>query len=80
VSSSFCLLYKLFTLKLTRKQLIGLCTHTDSPYIRGIGLMYARSVVSTLPVNSLYGTMYWLLYGQIVNNVLFLMLVLHPFK
>ena len=48
VSSSFCLLYKLFTLKLTRKQLIGLCTHTDSPFIRGIGLMYARSVVSTL--------------------------------
>jgi len=52
VSSSFCLLYKLFTLKLTRKQLIGLCTHTDSPYIRGIGLMYARSVVSTLTLRS----------------------------
>jgi len=52
VSSSFCLLYKLFTLKLTRKQLIGLCTHTDSPYIRGIGLMYARSVVSTLTPGS----------------------------
>jgi len=53
VSSSFCLLYKLFTLKLTRKQLIGLSTHTDSPYIRGIGLMYARSVVSKLSLNSL---------------------------
>ena len=53
VSSSFCLLYKLFTLKLTRKQLIGLCTHTDSPFIRGIGLMYARSVVSTLTPNFL---------------------------
>lgn len=47
VSSCFCLLYKLYTLKLTRKQLIGLCTHTDSPFIRGIGFMYARSVVST---------------------------------
>jgi len=54
VSSSFCLLYKLFTLKLTRKQLIGLCTHTDSPYIRGIGLMYARSVVSTLTPGSFF--------------------------
>ena len=53
MSSSFCLLYKLFTLKLTRKQLIGLCTHTDSPFIRGIGLMYARSVVSTLTPNFL---------------------------
>jgi len=62
VSSSFCLLYKLFTLKLTRKQLIGLCTHTDSPYIRGIGLMYARSVVSTLSQildkSSLYSVLY----------------------
>lgn len=51
VSSSFCLLYKLFTLKLTRKQLIGLCTHTDSPFIRGIGLMYARF---TLPPSDLW--------------------------
>lgn len=42
VSSSFCLLYKLYTLKLTRKQLMGVMTHTDSPFIRGIGFMYAR--------------------------------------
>jgi pre-mRNA-splicing factor 38B len=38
----FCLLYKLYTLKLTRKQLNGLIKHTDSPYIRGLGFMYIR--------------------------------------
>lgn len=42
VSSAYCLLYKLFTLKLTRKQLIGLLEHSDSPYIRGLGFMYIR--------------------------------------
>ncbi|KAI0228179.1 hypothetical protein LSAT2_021329 [Lamellibrachia satsuma] len=42
VSSAFCLLYKLFTLKLTRKQVVGLITHSDSPYIRGLGFMYIR--------------------------------------
>eukprot|EP00112_Aurelia_sp_Birch-Aquarium-sp1_P005260 Seg1597.5 transcript_id=Seg1597.5/GoldUCD/mRNA.D3Y31 product="Pre-mRNA-splicing factor 38B" protein_id=Seg1597.5/GoldUCD/D3Y31 len=42
VSSCFCLLFKLFTLKLTRKQLKGLLDHCDSPYIRGIGFMYIR--------------------------------------
>ncbi|KAM9844409.1 pre-mRNA-splicing factor 38B isoform 2-T2 [Aulostomus maculatus] len=42
VSTAFCLLYKLFTLKLTRKQLMGLVTHTDSPYIRALGFMYIR--------------------------------------
>lgn len=42
VSSSFCLLYKLSTLKLTRKQVNGLLNHCDSPYIRGLGFMYIR--------------------------------------
>uniref|UniRef100_A0A3Q2CGN0 Pre-mRNA-splicing factor 38B n=1 Tax=Cyprinodon variegatus TaxID=28743 RepID=A0A3Q2CGN0_CYPVA len=42
VSTAFCLLYKLFTLKLTRKQVMGLITHTDSPYIRALGFMYIR--------------------------------------
>jgi pre-mRNA-splicing factor 38B len=42
VSSCFCLLYKLFTLKLTRKQLVGLMNHADSPYIRALGFMYVR--------------------------------------
>lgn len=42
VSTAFCLLYKLYTLKLTRKQLVGLITHRDSPYIRALGFMYIR--------------------------------------
>lgn len=42
VSSAYCLLYKLFTLKLTRKQVTGLINHADSPYIRGLGFMYIR--------------------------------------
>ncbi|XP_033643613.1 pre-mRNA-splicing factor 38B-like [Asterias rubens] len=42
VSSAYCLLYKLYTLKLTRKQLNGLLSHSDSPYIRGLGFMYVR--------------------------------------
>lgn len=42
VSTAFCLLYKLFTLKLTRKQVNGLITHPDSPYIRALGFMYIR--------------------------------------
>lgn len=42
VSTAFCLLYKLYTLRLTRKQVNGLMTHTDSPYIRALGFMYVR--------------------------------------
>jgi len=42
ISSAFCLLYKLSTLKLTRKQVISLMNHADSPYIRGLGFMYVR--------------------------------------
>lgn len=42
VSSAYCLLYKLYTLKLTRKQVNGLLVHCDSPYIRGLGFMYVR--------------------------------------
>ncbi|XP_071949096.1 pre-mRNA-splicing factor 38B-like [Antedon mediterranea] len=42
VSSAYCLLFKLYTLKLTRKQLNGLLTHTDSPFIRGLGFMFIR--------------------------------------
>ncbi|XP_033121941.1 pre-mRNA-splicing factor 38B-like [Anneissia japonica] len=42
VSSAYCLLFKLYTLKLTRKQVNGLLTHTDSPFIRGLGFMYIR--------------------------------------
>ncbi|KAL3278751.1 hypothetical protein HHI36_016279 [Cryptolaemus montrouzieri] len=51
VSTAYCLLYKLFTLKLTRKQLNGLITHCDSPYIRALGFMYVRYTLS--PANLL---------------------------
>ncbi|KAJ3037976.1 hypothetical protein HDV00_001179 [Rhizophlyctis rosea] len=43
-STAFCLLYKLWTLKLTIKQIEGLINHTDSPYIRALGFMYLRYV------------------------------------
>lgn len=49
VSTAFCILYKLYTLRLTRKQVVGLLNHADSPYIRGLGFMYIRLVVSALP-------------------------------
>ena len=42
VSTAYCILYKLYTLKLTRKQVTGLMVHKDSPYIRGLGFMYVR--------------------------------------
>lgn len=42
VSTAYCLLYKLYTLRLTRKQVNGLMAHTDSPYIRALGFMYIR--------------------------------------
>merc|ERR1712223_2362676 len=42
VSSAYCLLYKLYTLKLTKKQVNGLLVHCDSPFIRGLGFMYIR--------------------------------------
>jgi pre-mRNA-splicing factor 38B len=35
-SSAFCLLYKLFTMKLTVKQMHNLLKHQDSPYIRAV--------------------------------------------
>lgn len=42
VSTPYCLLYKLFTLRPTRKQLYGLLNHGDSAYIRAIGFMFIR--------------------------------------
>jgi len=42
VSTAFCILYKLYTLRLSRKQVNGLINHGDSPYIRGLGFMYIR--------------------------------------
>ena len=43
MSSAYCLLYKLFTLKLTRRQVQAMLDHVDSPYIRALGFMYIRS-------------------------------------
>ena len=48
VSTAYCLLFKLFTFKLTRKQLTAMLKHRDSPYIRGIGFMYIRSAYKCL--------------------------------
>lgn len=42
VSTAFCILYKLYTLRLSRKQVTGLLNHGDSAYIRGLGFMYIR--------------------------------------
>lgn len=42
VSSAFCLLYRFFKVKLTRKQLISMINSRVSPYIRGLGFMYIR--------------------------------------
>jgi pre-mRNA-splicing factor 38B len=42
ISTPFCILFKLFTLRLTRKQVNGLIRHKDSPYIRALGFMYIR--------------------------------------
>ena len=39
-STSFCLLYKFFTMKLTVKQMHGLLKHKDSPYIRAVIVPY----------------------------------------
>ncbi|XP_043196424.1 pre-mRNA-splicing factor 38B-like [Amphibalanus amphitrite] len=52
VSTAFSCLYKLFTLRLTRKQVTGLLNHTDSPYLRGLGFMYLRY---TQPPADLWG-------------------------
>ncbi|CAI2183395.1 8547_t:CDS:2 [Funneliformis geosporum] len=43
-STAFCLLYKLWTLRLTVKQINGLIQHTDSPHIRALGFLYLRYV------------------------------------
>lgn len=42
ISTPFCILYKLYCLRLTRKQVNGLIRHKDSPFIRGLGFMFIR--------------------------------------
>ncbi|KAJ3106803.1 PRP38 pre-mRNA processing factor 38 domain-containing protein B [Phlyctochytrium planicorne] len=44
VSTAFCLLYKLWTMRLTENQVFVLVNHSDSPHIRGLGFLYLRYV------------------------------------
>ena len=41
-SSAFMLLFKLFTLQITKSQIERLLSHPDSAYIRAIGVLYLR--------------------------------------
>ncbi|KAA6373885.1 MAG: putative Pre-mRNA-splicing factor 38B [Streblomastix strix] len=50
-SSAFTLLYKLFTMHLTNRQLNGMLNPKSSPFIRGLALLYVRLVV---PRNKLW--------------------------
>ena len=43
-STCYMLLFKFFTLQLTKRQVRTLITHADSPYIRCIGFLYLRYV------------------------------------
>lgn len=45
-SAASCFLYKLFLMRLTYTQLKKLIMHKDSPFIRGIGFLYIRYVVT----------------------------------
>lgn len=42
ISTAFSILYKLFTLKMTRKQLVSMINSTQSVYIRGVGFLFIR--------------------------------------
>ena len=55
MSSAYCLLFKLFTLKLTRRQVQAMLDHVDSSYIRGLGFMYIRfsSLHTTIGIRNL---------------------------
>ncbi|KAI8997171.1 Pre-mRNA-splicing factor 38 [Pilobolus umbonatus] len=43
-STAFCLLFKMWTLRLTIRQIENMIDHVDSPYIRAIGFLYLRYV------------------------------------
>lgn len=42
VSTAFCILYKLLTLKPTRKQILSMIKNKDSPFIRATGFLFIR--------------------------------------
>lgn len=44
-STAFCLLVRLFTIQLSKRDLRDMMEHVDSPYIRCIGFLYARYVL-----------------------------------
>eukprot|EP00088_Acartia_fossae_P040030 TRINITY_DN4166_c0_g1_i1.p1 TRINITY_DN4166_c0_g1~~TRINITY_DN4166_c0_g1_i1.p1 ORF type:complete len:208 (+),score=58.61 TRINITY_DN4166_c0_g1_i1:41-625(+) len=50
VSSAFCLLFKVHTLRLTKKQMYSMLNHCDSPYIRGLGFMYLRFTLPPMDI------------------------------
>lgn len=50
-SKAFILLYKLFLLQLTASEIKSLISNQDSPYIRGIGFLYLRFVISVRKLN-----------------------------
>lgn len=43
-STSFCLLYKLFTLKITTNQMKSMLNSEKSTFLRGMGILYLRFV------------------------------------
>ncbi|KAG2190581.1 hypothetical protein INT46_007155 [Mucor plumbeus] len=43
-STAFCCLFKMWTLRLTVKQIENMIDHVDSPYIRAVGFLYLRYV------------------------------------
>ena len=44
-STAFVILFRLFQMKLTRRQVQRMVNYKDAPYIRGMGLLYLRYVV-----------------------------------
>ncbi|KAL7070963.1 hypothetical protein ACQ4LE_010100 [Meloidogyne hapla] len=42
ISTAYCLLYKLFTVRVTRKQLVAMMNSRQSVYLRGIAFMFIR--------------------------------------
>ncbi|MEW5309735.1 MAG: hypothetical protein WDW38_001597 [Sanguina aurantia] len=43
-SSAFCLMHRLFTMRVTEDELQAMIDHEDSPYIRAVALLYLRYV------------------------------------
>lgn len=59
-SSCFVLLYKLFTLKVSGKQIAKMINHVDSPYIRCLGFLYIRFCCKPAKL--------WGWFGQFMND------------